>query len=299
MNETRSKELQRGAWVGILANAALAIIKGVAGYVSGSRALIADAANSATDVAGSVAVLLGVRMAHTPPDEEHPYGHGKAETIAAIVVAVLIAGVGLEVGYSSFRAFFEPAKAPGWIAAAAAVISMLTKEILYRYTYRLGKKLGSDAIIANAWDHRSDVFSTLAALLGILGAIAGEYFDIPWLVYLDPLAGLGVSIFVLYMAYRLAGESIANALDRVLDEEESKDLLTAASRVDGVMKVDELLARQHGHYVIVDIKIAVDPHITVEEGHRIGKRVKKELIEKFPHVSNVLVHINPYNSNQD
>src|SRR4051794_18138807 len=106
MNETRSKELQRGAWVGILANAGLAIIKGVAGYVSGSRALIADAANSATDVAGSVAVLLGVRMAHTPPDEEHPYGHGKAETIAAIVVAVLIAGVGLEVGYSSFLAFF-------------------------------------------------------------------------------------------------------------------------------------------------------------------------------------------------
>jgi cation diffusion facilitator family transporter len=132
-----------------------------------------------------------------------------------------------------------------------------------------------------------------------LGAIAGEYFGVPWLVYLDPLAGLGVSIFVLYMAYRLARESIVNALDRVLDEEESKDLFTAASRVDGVMKVDELLARQHGHYVIVDIKIAVDPHITVEEGHRIGKRVKKELIEKFPHVSNVLVHINPYNPNQD
>jgi cation diffusion facilitator family transporter len=264
--------------------------------VSGSRALIADATNSATDVAGSIAVLYGIRMAHTPPDEEHPYGHGKAETIAAIVVAVLIAGVGIEVGYSSFEAFLKPAQAPGWIAVGAAVVSILTKEILFRYTIHLGKKLDSQAIIANAWDHRSDVFSTLVALLGIIGAIIGAKVGIPQLVYLDPLAGLGVSIFVLYMAYKLAKESIHHAMDKVLDEEEAKELFDVAEKVDGVKKVDELLARQHGHYVIIDIKIAVEPTITVEEGHRIGKEVKKALMNQFDRVSNVMVHINPYDS---
>ncbi|MBA4495743.1 cation diffusion facilitator family transporter [Paenactinomyces guangxiensis] len=296
MSNTRYQEAKRGAWVGIIANACLAVLKGAAGMMSGSRALIADAANSATDVVSSVAVLFGVRLAHTPPDEEHPYGHGKAETIAAIVVAVLIAGVGLEVGYRSVEAFLEPIKPPGWMAVAAAVFSILAKEILFRYTYRLGKRIDSQAIIANAWDHRSDVFSTLAALLGILGSIVGGYIGVPELVYLDPVAGIGVSIFVLFMAYRLARESIGDALDRVLNAEESRDLLETAAQVNGVIKVDELLARQHGHYVIVDIRIAVDPHITVEEGHRIGKNVKKTLMGKFPHVSNVLVHINPYDS---
>lgn len=296
MFDTRFQEAKRGAWVGIIGNACLALIKGGAGLFSGSRALIADAANSAADVVSSVAVLYGIKLAHTPPDEDHPYGHGKAETIAAIIVAVLIAGVGVEVGYSSFQAIFEPVQAPGWVAAGAALFSIISKEVLFRYTYRLGKKLDSDAMIANAWDHRSDVFSTLAALLGIVGAIIGEKFGFPLLVYLDPIAGIGVSIFVLYMAYKLAKESIHNAMDRVLNEEEARELYEAASRVEGVMKIDELLARQHGHYVIVDIKVAVDPHITVEEGHRIGKQVKKTLVEQFSHVSNVLVHINPYDS---
>jgi cation diffusion facilitator family transporter len=298
MSEHRYREAQQGVWLGIIVNLILAIVKGVAGFVSGSRALMADAVHSATDVVGSIAIWYGVRMAHIPPDEEHPYGHGKAETIAAIVVAVLIAGVGAEVGYRSFEALFEPIQvAPSWVAAGVALASILVKEGMFRYTLQLGKKVGGQAMIVHAWEHRSDVFSSLAALFGIVGAIMGAKWKIPQLVYLDPLAGLIVSLFVLYMAYQLAKGSMGHAIDKVLDRKESAELFHAAEKVNGVKKVDQLLARQHGHYVIVDIKVAVEPTITVKEGHQIGKQVKKALTEQFVHVSDVMVHINPHDAN--
>jgi cation diffusion facilitator family transporter len=298
MSERHYQEVQQGVWIGIIVNVLLAVMKGIVGFVSGSRALVADAVHSATDVVGSIAIWYGVRMAHIPPDEEHPYGHGKAETIAAIVVAVLIAGVGAEVGYHSFKALLEPIQiAPSWVAAGVALASILVKEGMFRYTLRLGKKVGGQAMIVHAWEHRSDVFSSLAALFGIVGAIMGAKWKIPQLIYLDPLAGLVVSIFVLSMAYQLAKESMGHALDKVLDEKESQELFQAAQKVSGVKKVDQLLARQHGHYVIVDIKVAVEPTITVKEGHEIGKQVKKALTEQFVHVSDVMVHINPHDAN--
>jgi len=294
LNESRLDQVKRGVKISIASNLLLALIKGTVGFLSGSHALVADAANSATDVISSIAVWFGVHKAHTPPDRDHPYGHGKAETIAAIIVSVFVALVGIEVGYGSIKAFFEPLDAPNAIAVVAVVISILIKEALFRYTIRLGKKMNSQAMIASAWDHRSDVFSTVAALIGILGAMAGNAFAMPWMLYLDPVAGLVVSVFVLTVAFRLGKESIDQTMDRVLDEEESKELVKTASQVEGVLKVDRLLARQHGHYMVVDIKISVNSAMTVEEGHRIGKRVKQRLLEQFPDVTDVFVHINPY-----
>lgn len=295
MSEERFKKAEFAAWVGIIGNLVLAVVKGGIGYVANSKALIADAVHSASDVIGSLAVLIGLRAAQKPPDKDHPYGHGKAESIAAIIVSIILFIVGLEVGYKSFQTMLLPVEAPGLIAVYAALASMLIKEAMFQYKYRLGKKLNSQALIANAWEHRSDVYSSLAAVIGIGGAVIGGKFQIPALLYLDPIAGLIVSVLVLKMAYHILVESIHNTLDHVVHEEEAQGLIDAVEKVEGVMKVNKLFAREHGHYVIVDVKIGVNPHITVEKGHAIGKEVKHKLINEFEHVQDVMVHINPYN----
>ncbi|MGM7720999.1 cation diffusion facilitator family transporter [uncultured Metabacillus sp.] len=290
----RFKQAEFAAMVGMAGNIILAIIKGVIGILSDSRALIADAVHSASDVAGSLAVFVGVRAAKQPPDEDHPYGHGKAESIAAIIVAVLLFLVGFEIGKSSFEAFFAEIVPPKLFAIFAMLIAIIVKEWMFRYTFKLGKRIKSDAIIANAHDHRSDVYSSIAALAGIGAAIFGPRFGLDWLVYADPVAGLFVSILVLKLAWKLGAESIHTTLDHVLHEEDIVGLKETVTNITQIKKIDQLHAREHGHYVIVDIKISVDPHITVEEGHKIGKLVKQTLMREHDNVQNVFVHVNPY-----
>ncbi|MFD2369830.1 cation diffusion facilitator family transporter [Brevibacillus sp. GCM10020057] len=292
--DDRLAKAQFGAWVGIVGNLSLAAIKLVIGLLAKSQALIADSVHSASDVVGSVAVLIGLRAAERPPDADHPYGHGKAESISAIIVAVLLVVVGFEIAQSSIKSFFAPLEAPGFIAVWAAIGSMGVKEWMFRYKYNLGKKLNSQSLIANAWEHRSDVYSSFAALVGIGGAIAGERLSVPWMLYLDPAAGIFVSVLVLKMSYNILMESIHSTLDHVLHEEDTVELRQTISSVPGVLRIDTLRAREHGHYLIVDVKVGVDPHITVEAGHRIGKQVKRELMEKHAQVRDVFVHINPY-----
>ncbi|UGB29641.1 cation diffusion facilitator family transporter [Metabacillus sp. B2-18] len=290
----RFKQAEFAAMIGVVGNIVLAIVKGAVGVIAESRALVADAVHSASDVAGSLAVFIGVRAAKQPPDEDHPYGHGKAESIAAIIVAVLLFLVGLEIGKSSFESFFEEIEAPKPLAIYAVILSIVVKEWMFRYKFRLGKRIKSDAIIVNAYEHRSDVYSSIAALAGIGAAIIGQKMGIDWLVYADPVAGLFVAILVIKMAWKLGAESIHTTLDHVLHDEDVVDLKDTVSKISEVKKIDELHAREHGHYVIVDIKVSVDPHITVEEGHNIGKLVKEKLMSEHEHVQNVMVHINPY-----
>lgn len=291
--EERFRKAEIAALIGIIGNIALAVLKGVVGYISNSRALIADAAHSASDVAGSFAVLIGLRAAKLPPDRDHPYGHGKAESIAAIIVAVLLLLVGVEIGISSGQALFEPIEAPGTLALYAALISIITKEAMFRYKYKLGMKINSDALIVNAYEHRSDVYSSIAVLIGIAGALVGSSFNLSWLVYADPVAGIFVSILIGKMAVKLGFESIHNTLDHVLHDEDTTKYVNAIKGMPGVLNLDEFYAREHGHYVIIDIKLGVDPNITVKEGHDIGKAVKEHLLEQ-DEVQDVLVHINPY-----
>ncbi|WP_338777335.1 cation diffusion facilitator family transporter [Metabacillus sp. FJAT-52054] len=291
--DNRFKQVQIAAVTGIAANLLLAVLKGVIGFISGSKALIADAAMSVTDVAGSVVVLFGIRLAKKPPDEDHPYGHGKAESIAAVVVAVLLTLVGFEIGKTSFEAFFKPAKAPSPIAIAAVAAAIVIKEVMFQYNYRLGKRLKSDALIANAYDHRSDVFASLAALIGILGAIAGSWFKIDWLLYADPFAGVAVSILVLFTAWKVGSEAIHASLDHVMHDEDTAEMKETILNIEGVKRIDELFAREHGHYAIVDVKISVIATLSVLEGHEIAKRVSAALME-YEEVQKVFVHVNPF-----
>ncbi|MGY4690449.1 cation diffusion facilitator family transporter [Salibacterium sp. K-3] len=285
-----------GAVVGIAGNVFLAVFKGIMGILTDSRALIADAVHSASDVVGSAAVLIGVRAAALPPDRDHPYGHGKAETVTAIIVAVLLFIVGFEIGLNALQDIGEPVAVPRTAALYAILFSIVVKEGMFRYKHFLGNKYNSDALITDAWHHRSDVFSSIAALAGVGASIAGAHLEIGWMLYGDLAAGLFVSLLIMKMAWTLGKTSIHNALDHVLHAEDTTVMREKVSRVDGVLHIDEFLAREHGHYVIIDIKIAVDPFITVQEGHDIGKNVKEQLLEE-PKVKDVFVHINPYEEN--
>ncbi|SDH57342.1 cation diffusion facilitator family transporter [Alteribacillus persepolensis] len=293
--ERRYRMVRLGAFIGIFGNIFLALLKGIVGWLANSRALIADAVHSASDVAGSVAVFIGVRAAKLPPDKDHPYGHGKAETVTAIIVAVLLFIVGFEIGLDSLKDAGEPVSVPKMAALYAVIFSVVLKEAMFRYKHFLGTKYKSEALLTDAWHHRSDVFSSLAALLGIGASILGGKTDIAWLLYGDLAAGLFVAILIMRMAWKMGKESIHNALDHVLHAEDTAEMRTQVETVDGVIQIDEFFAREHGHYVIVDIKVAVDPAITVQEGHAIGKAVKEKLLQN-EYIKDVFIHINPYES---
>ncbi|QGG48822.1 cation diffusion facilitator transporter family protein [Heliorestis convoluta] len=298
--DQRFKQAEFATWVGIVLNGLLAVMKGIVGWLSGSRALIADAAHSASDVAGSVAVLAGLKTAQKPPDANHPYGHGKAENVATIVVAVLLIVVGIEIAIESTKVFFgEVPKAPKGYALVAIVISILVKELLFQYKHRLAKKINSSALQAEAWHHRSDALSSIAAFVGVLGAVIGQQYNYPILIYFDPLAGLLVSVLVIKIGYTLAKESGLIMMEQVLEPEETEPFLETVHTVSGVSRVDELFARTHGHYIVIDIKVSVDPDLSVEEGHSISKNVKNALLEKHKNIRKVFVHINPYRETQD
>ena len=290
-----SRSIIVATWVGIIVNLLLTLIKAIGGILGGSRALIADALHSASDVVGSIVVLFAVKIANKPPDEEHPYGHGKAEGVASIIVALLLIVVGVEISISSIKVFFgETPEAPGIIALIILVISILIKEVLFYYKLWLGKKYNSTVLITEAWHHRSDSLSSFAALLGIGLAIIGEKFAIGFLVFGDAIAGLIVSLIVIKVGYDLIKTSSNVMLEKVLGRDEVRVYEETVLSVEGVKRIDQLLARTHGSYVIVDIKVSVDPNITVKEGHDIATEVKQSLILKHEEVEDVLVHINPY-----
>ncbi|HLS60824.1 MAG TPA: cation diffusion facilitator family transporter [Virgibacillus sp.] len=290
-----TKSIIVATWVGIIVNILLTIIKTVGGIVSGSRALIADALHSASDIVGSIVILFAVKISVKPPDEEHPYGHGKAENIASIIIAFLLIAVGIEISISSVNVFFgEKPVAPGMLALIVIILSILIKEALFHYKYRLGKKYQSTALISEAWHHRSDSLSSIAALIGIGAAILGERYDIPLLVYGDAVAGIAVSLIVIKVGYDLAKDASNVMMEKVLDKEKVQPYKDTVKNIAGVLLIDQMYARTHGRYVIIDIKISVNPKITVREGHDIAAMVKEALLNNHKDIEDVLVHINPF-----
>ena len=282
-------------WVGIIVNTLLAILKGIGGVLSGSKALLADALHSASDIVGSIVILFAVKMAVKPPDEEHPYGHGKAENVGSIIIALLLIVVGIEISISSAKVFFgELPTAPGKLALIIIIISILVKEALFYYKLYLGKKHSSTALISEAWHNRSDSLSSLAALIGVGAAMLGEFLGWSFLVYSDAVAGIVVSIIVIKIGYQLAKESFVIMMEKVLNDEETQEYQKTVHAIDGVLRIYQMHARTHGSYVIIDIKVSVDPDISVKQGHDIAKEVKQKLIENHQDIEDVLVHINPF-----
>ncbi|MBS4022201.1 MAG: cation transporter [Dethiobacter sp.] len=294
VGEERFKNSMAGARTGVIVNIFLVLVKGSVGILSGSMAMLADALHSAADITASAVVYIGIRVASKPADDEHPYGHGKAESIAGKIVAIIIILAGLNIGAFSLRALFHVAHpAPGSAALWAALLSVAVKEGLFRHTYRIGRQWECRVLVANAYEHRSDAISSLAALAGIGGARLGLLFNRPQLFFLDPLAGIVVAVFIVRMGWKIAGQAASELMDGRADPSLIAELSGLVLDVSGVVELHEVRARAAGPHYLVDLEIGVDGKISVMEGHDIAASVKECLLREKAMVADVLIHVNP------
>ena len=284
------RDAVRAAALGLAVNLLLGVAKVAAGLASGSVALLSDAVNSLGDAFTSGAVLFAFRVAQRPPDAEHPYGHTRAEAIAASNVALLITVSALAVAWEASRRFMTVHAIPPawtlWLAGANVVI----KEGLYRYKIVVGRRTGSMAVIANAWDHRSDALCSLAVLAGL----AVVRFGGPAFRGADEIAALVVAAVIVYSGFRLFRQSASELMDVQADDELVNQIRRAASEVAGVQRVEKLWVRKSGMEHFADIHLEVDPEMTVARGHEIGHQVKDRLLAEFSTLRDVLVHLEPY-----
>jgi len=274
--------------IGLWVNVALTAFKLFAGIVGHSKAMIADALHSASDVLATGIVAVGLRIAKKPADAEHPYGHGNADTIASFIVALILLLTGLYLGFSAVHVFVDGYRTiPSSIALYAAIASIFIKEAMYQYTVRVGRRLNSQAIIANAWDHRSDAFSSIPATIGIFIA---RVWNLP---IFDPIAGLIIAILIFRISLHLLHSSVDIIMDETPNSKTMQEITDTVSKVDGVVSVHEIKVHQHGPDITVDIKIEVNGLMSVNEGHSIAGKVKAELMKSKQRVTDVMVHVNP------
>jgi len=287
-NELKYKRGEKGTKIGIFVILFLALIKGTVGILGHSRALLADGLHSFSDVLTSIVVLIGLRIAKRPPDNTHPYGHGKAESIAAKTVAIILILIGAHFGIDNFKTIFaKTLVVPKMITLWIAFLSSITQESLFQYKFRLGKRIGSSAVIADAWHHRSDAFTSLVVIIGIGGV---RFLGWRWL---DASAGVIVCIVIIAIGIKTFLATTGELMDAAVDRRIRKKIEKETSRIEGVERISSLKARHSGLDILVDLEIEVDSKLTVEEGHAIATRVEKRILKKVGKVAEVLVHVNP------
>lgn len=290
----RETKAVRVTGLGLVINMGLTLFKYVAGFLGHSAAMIADATHSLTDLVTDIVVILGFGIVRKPADETHDYGHGKVEALLAGVcgITLLAAGVGIFwSGTHSIWHFYmgEPIERPGRIAFIAAVLSVVSKEWLYRYTIAWGRKLNSSAVIAKAWDHRSDAFSSIGTTLGIGGALfLGEKAR-----SLDPLAAVIVSFFIVKAAIPILKECTDELLEASLSDEREKELETLILSVEGVRGTHKLRTRKIGHVIALDVHILMDDSLSLFEAHEISDQVERLLREAFGNGNYINLHMEP------
>ncbi|MCP4590945.1 MAG: cation transporter [bacterium] len=280
----------RAALTGIFVNALLAVVKLTAGVLGHSQALIADAVESLADIAGSTIVWGGLTVAAKPPDKNHPYGHGKAESLATLAVAFMLWGAAIGIAIQSVREILTPDRAPAAFTLPVLLVVIVVKETLYRRVQRVGRELGSTAVQSDAWHHRSDALTSLAAAIGIsIALIGGEAYAVA-----DDWAALVACLIIATNGSRF----LKKAADELMDVSPGDAFFAAAREtaqaVEGVRGVEKLFARKMGSRFLVDMHLEVDPSITVEQGHHIGHQVKSALLDKHERISDVLVHLEPH-----
>lgn len=280
----------RAAVLGLIVNGALGGAKLAGGLLGGSFALLADAVNSLGDVVTSSVVLFALWYAQRPADKEHPYGHTRAEAIAASYVALIVLVFALGLARESFGRLSLPHSAPPVWTLALAAANVVIKEALYRYKRRVGRRLASSALIANAWDHRSDALGSLAVLAGLAAVRLGGP---PW-AGADEVAALVVVAVIVWSSLALLRSSAIELMDVQADDETLAAVRAAAASVPQVLDVETLWLRKSGLEYLVDIHVQVDPQLTIAEGHRIGHHVKDHLLGRFPALRDVLVHLEPF-----
>jgi len=281
-------------WISLISNIILTVLKIVVGTLFHSPVLLADGYHNAGDVVASGAALTSMRISKRPADEDHPYGHGKAEVISSAIVAIILGLAAIYIAYESISAFFSAPGKASIIAFLTAVISLVWKQGLYVYTIRIGRKANSKGLIATAYDHLADVYASLAAVLGIGLALVGDLYQIKILAYGDPIAGIIVTILVFKLAYHLGKEALDTLMEKSVSLERLADFTSLINSVPEVRRIDRLRAREHGHYVLVDLRVGVLGELTIQEGHDISRKIKKMIMAANDDVDEVLIHINPW-----
>ena len=269
--------------LGLAANLILALAKGFIGIIANSSALIADAGHSVSDLLSDGITLWAVRMSSIPKDKNHPYGHGKFETVGTFIISILLVFTGIGVAGHVFNRM-DATVVPGTIALWMAGIAIIVKEALFHVTRMVGRRTGSRVLMANAWHHRSDAISSVAALLGIAGAQLG----IP---LMDPIAGMLVAGLIIKTGIDIGYESIRELTDETVEEDVISELGKIMSGIEGVDHYHEMRARRMGPHLLVDLHIQVDSMMSISAAHQVAERVRLEILEKLPAVNEVLVHV--------
>ena len=289
--ETRYDEANKVTLQAIGWNIFLAFIKIIAGILGKSSVMIADGLHSASDIITSMGVLIGNYISSKPFDKEHNYGHEKAETLVSFLLSIILVGVALSIGYEASKSLFniEGIAIPTLLPLVVSIISILIKEYQYRITIRIAKKINSPALNADAWHHRSDALSSIAAFVGIGGAMLG--FKI-----LEPLASIVVALFVCKVGYDILKNAVNELMDVSIDETYENEIKKIAQLTEGVMNLGSLRTRKHGASAYVDLVICVDGKLTVTSGHDIATNLEKKIQNDINIVKGITVHVEPCNS---
>lgn len=272
----------------ILINSILALIKVIAGLVGKSSAMLADGVHTISDVATTIIVLFGIKISSRKADKSHPYGHEKFESVFAKLLSIILVLVGLMIGYKAIKLLiYKNFTTPGKSALYAAIFSIISKEIMYRYTIDAARKIKSTSMEADAWHHRSDAFSSVGTFVGILGARLG-------FPALDPIAGVLVSLMIIKVGVDLYLKAISELVDEAADEGVILEIKHKTLDVVGVKRINSLKTRIFGNRIYVDMDIAVDASITVREGHSIAERVHDKIEREVDAVKHCMIHVEPF-----
>jgi cation diffusion facilitator family transporter len=274
---------------GMLVNIFLTIFKVWIGLLAKSQALVADGIHSLSDLFSDFVVIFGLKWGRKGPDEDHPYGHARIESVAGMLMGLILAVAAIGIVYNALTSIYQHSEAhPSLWAVAAAFISIVFKEALYWYTIKIGRRIRSLVIVGNAWHHRTDALSSVAVLIGV-GAV---YINPDWHIA-DSLAAIVVSVLIL----KVGGSLIWTTLKEVVDTAPDKGILTRlsdyAETVEGVRQAHDIKARYSGSQILVEIHIVVDPDLSVREGHSIAKQVERILLDNIDDVSKVIIHVDP------
>lgn len=292
----REKEIYKVTIVGALANVILLIFKFVAGIISNSAAMIADAVHSLSDFITDVVVIVFVKISSKPQDKSHDYGHGKFETLATLIIGIALLFIGLMILYNGASATYrciwlgEELHRPGMIAFWAAIFSIILKEAVYQYTVFKGKNLNSQAVIANAWHHRSDAFSSIGTAVGIGGAI---FLGDKWVV-LDPIAAIVVSVFIINVSLKIIIKSINELLEKSLPDEIENEIIKVAESFDMVKDVHDLRTRRIGNNIAIEMHLLMDGNLSLQCTHNTTELIESELRKKYGEHTHIAIHVEPF-----
>lgn len=280
---------ERATWVGAVANAFLIVAKGFAGVWGNSRALVADAIHSLSDLATDAIVLAGLRVGSKGPDADHHFGHARIETLAAAAVGVSLILVAGFLGYrSAWDIYLHVEQHPNWLAVVGAAVSLIVKEALYHYTVRVGRRIRSPAVVANAWHHRSDAFSSVAVLVGVTAAQVRP----SWYI-VDAVAALLVAVLIANVAISVLLDALREMTDAAPPAGVLAQIRAKILEVEGVQGVHDLKVRSSGGLYQVQVRVVVDSALTVVQGHRVAESVERGLRSGIGEVAEAIVHIDP------